>query len=286
MEGSMKRMIVETEVIAGVPLITWAQEDATHCPLVIYIHGLGGDKRGGMELGYNLTSRGFFFVSLDAEMHGERLDDRIAHTWDRPLPGAIFPFETGLDRYYLMCEIVDKTARDITRLIDHYSNDPRIDKNRIGVAGASMGGFIAYRTAAIEARIQALAALISFPAIAQRWQDMVIEATFKADWTAESKNVELETKKRYQYIKDLDPIEGLIKFAPKPLLMICGELDTDTPKHYSLQAYETLAPFYREQPERLQIKIHDRGIHRVSSEMIADTAAWFDRYLNDPGLSG
>lgn len=277
----MKRMLVETLQVEGIPMVTWAQQDASGCPLVIYIHGLGSDKRGGMELGYNLASRGFFFISIDAAMHGDRLDERIAHTWDQPLPDAIYPFETGLDRFLLMFKIVDQTAKDIITLIDHFSDDPRVDCARVGVAGASMGGFIAYRVAAIESRVQAVVGLISFPMFLQRWKDAIQEASLQPKWSQAMKNAEAQTNKKTIEIRDVDPMEGLKRFAPKPLLMICGDLDLDTPKYYSLQAYEILEPYYREYPENLMVKIHERAIHRVSSEMIADTTDWFDHLLNE-----
>lgn len=274
-------MLVDTDLIAGIPLVVWSGENANRCPLVIYIHGLGGDKRSGMELGYNLASRGFFFVSIDAQLHGERLDERIAHTWDRPIPGSIYPFESGLDRMIFMFEIVEKTAGDISVLIDHFSKDPRVDIARIGVSGASMGGFVAYRAAAIEPRIQALACLISFPTFKKVWEEAVLEASMKPDWAALLRKVEDETKKRTQFIQNLDPKQGLIDFAPKPLLMICGDLDTDVPKQYSLEMYRFLESYFKDHPENLELKIHERGIHRVSSEMIADTTEWFDRHLGN-----
>ena len=274
-------MIVDTDMVAGIPLVVWSGENANRCPMVIYIHGLGGDKRSGMELGYNLANRGFFFVSIDAQLHGERLDERIAHTWDRPIPGAIYPFESGLDRMLLMFEIVEKTASDISRLIDHFSNDPRVDHDRIGVSGASMGGFVAYRTVAIDTRVKALASLISFPTFARVWKEAILGASTKSEWAAILKKVEDETEKRTQFIQSLDPKQGLIDFAPKPLLMICGDLDTDVPKRYSQEMVDFLRPFYKDHPENLALKVHERGIHRVSSEMIADTTEWFDRHLGN-----
>lgn len=275
----MKRMVVDTDTVAGIPLITWSEEKVSQCPMVIYIHGLGGDKRSGMELGYNLASRGFFFMAVDAQMHGERLDERIAHTWDRPIPGAIYPFESGLDRMVLMFEIVEKTARDISLLIDHFSKDPRVDINRIGVSGASMGGFVAYRAAVIEPRVQALACLISFPTYAQVWNQAILEASTRSDWASILKTVEKDTEKRTEFIQKLDPKQGLINFAPKPLQMICGKLDTEVPRHYSLQMYEFLKPYYKDHPDNLELRIHERGIHRVSSEMILDAAEWLERHL-------
>lgn len=275
----MKRIILEQDSIAGIPLIYSAPEGAGHLPVVFYIHGFAGDKRGGVELAYNLAERGVASISLDAALHGGRLDARVATSWEGPQKGDIYPFSTGLDRYLLIMQIIKHTVADIHTLIDALQSDARLDLGRMGLCGSSMGGFIAYCFAAEDPRVKALAAMISFPTLLQRWQDTILEASLQPDLAGQMASLQAETAERRGAVAALDPVERLKSFAPKPLLMICGELDTETHKSYSLRFFEEMQPRYGDFPGNLQYRVHPGGVHRVSSAMLKDAVDWFALHL-------
>ena len=216
----MTKVIFEELCPAGIPLIFCAPENAQKLPVVFYIHGFAGDKRGGVEIAYNLAQRGIATVSLDAALHGGRLDFRVATTWEGPQKGDLYPFATGLDRFFLIMKIIEDTLEDISKLLDTFREDPRLDGQRMGICGASMGGFIAYCFAAKNPSVKALATLISFPSLKQRWQDSILESSLQPAYAEQMAGLLSVTEERTKVVDALDPVEGLKKFAPKPLLMV------------------------------------------------------------------
>jgi len=275
----MKRIILEKDALDGVPVIVCAPEGAGRLPVVFYIHGFGGDKRGGLELAYNLAERGIITISLDAAMHGDRLDHRVATTWNGPQKADIYPFETGIDRYSLIMKIIPETIQDISRLGEFFRQDLRMDMERMGICGTSMGGFIAYCFAAQEPNVKAMATLISFPTLLQRWQDGILEASLQPAMAEQMTAAAGETDAKTKEVAAIDPIAGLTSYAPKPLLMVCGDLDTDTHKSYSLRFYEQVQPLYADHPQNLQYKVHNNAVHRVTSAMVNDAVDWFGHQL-------
>jgi len=275
----MTKVVFEELCPAGIPLIFCAPENAQKLPVVFYIHGFAGDKRGGVEIAYNLAQRGIATVSLDAALHGGRLDFRVATTWEGPQKGDLYPFATGLDRFFLIMKIIEDTLEDISKLLDTFREDPRLDGQRMGICGASMGGFIAYCFAAKNPSVKALATLISFPSLKQRWQDSILESSLQPAYAEQMAGLLSVTEERTKVVDALDPVEGLKKFAPKPLLMVIGDLDTDTHKSYSLRFYEQIKPFYEEKPGNLQYKVHPGAIHRVTTGMVNDAVDWFAKNL-------
>jgi hypothetical protein len=273
------KIFYEEMNFSGIPLILCAPEEAQKLPVVFYIHGYGGDKRGGVELAYNLALRGIATISLDAAMHGGRLDHRVATTWEGPQKGDLYPFATGLDRYFLIMKIIEDTLGDLRVLQEAFREDARLDVERMGMSGASMGGFIAYCYAAKNPAVKALATLISFPSLLQRWQDSILEASLQPAFAELMAGLLEETGERTKVVEAIDPTEGLKKFAPKPLLMVCGDLDTDTHKSYSLRFFEEMIPFYEHLPGNLQYKVHPGAVHRVTSGMVNDAVDWFATHL-------
>ena len=74
-------------------------------------------------------------------------------------------------------------------------------------------------------------------------------------------------------------LEKLKAFCPKPLKMLNGDKDIDSPKKHSVDLYRALKPLYAEHLERLRLNIHDDAGHEVTPLMMQDTCEWFCRYL-------
>ena len=82
-------------------------------------------------------------------------------------------------------------------------------------------------------------------------------------------------------MREIDPIDRLHDFAPKPLLMIIGDKDTDAPKKYMVDLYRELLPLYAACPDRLSLSIHDEVGHDLTKPMIEQACEWFRRFLAD-----
>lgn len=275
-----QRAIFETSIVQGVPLFLCTPDNTLKAPLVVYIHGFTGTKIGGAELAYRLAEIGIATLSLDAAMHGDRPDEALANSFKGPQPTDIYPYESGLDRLWLMFQIIQQTADDISKLLDHYAADPRIDVQNTGVCGASMGGMIAYLAAAREPRIRAAAPQISLPGFLELWQDALIEGSCRPDWAQALHAAEPESKRREKLLRRIDPVDALIQnYAPKPLFIQCGDEDFLLPKSYSVRFYRQILPCYSRAPDRLSLRIYEHDGHRVSHPMLKDAADWFERYL-------
>ncbi len=274
----MERLILETCEVQGIPILTLAHEGLERAPAIFLIHGFTSTRTDQVELGYLLARAGCFYVSLDAYQHGERIAS--PPPWEKH-PGVIYPWESGLDRWLRMItEIVPQTARDVSTLIDHFAEDRRADIERVGVTGLSMGGMIAFYLAANEPRIQAAAPIISYPGLTAMWEQFATEAASYPRWKDAMAGVQPEIERDTARVKAVDPFERLASFAPKPLLIVQGDVDTDAPKHTSVALMQKLRPLYAEHPERLRLSIHDGVAHRVSSAMRDVVCQWFrDRLL-------
>ena len=88
-------------------------------PLVVLSHGMFGNARNQAWLADRLVAQGYAVAAIDhpGTSTFNRDPDHQRQLWNRP--------------------------RDISRVIDHLADDPRIDASRIYMAGHSLGGFTA-----------------------------------------------------------------------------------------------------------------------------------------------
>ena len=159
MATSRSSMLLETETVHSIPVLTMAPARAERCPAIFFIHGFGGSKEDGLRLGYQLAQAGFFFISFDAWLHGERYDP-AARPCGRPSHGGIYPPESGLDTGVLFFRVIQQCLVDVQTLIDHYAGDPRIDLRHSGVTGLSMGGYASFLIFADIPTVQAAVPMI------------------------------------------------------------------------------------------------------------------------------
>ena len=271
------KLICDTATVANIPLLAVYPDRAQRAPMVFVLHGFGGSKEHGLELAYRLASHGIFAVAFDAAHHGQRADGAF-EALDDPQQCS-YPVETGFDRYMLMHKIVVETYRDLGTLLDHFQADERVNVERCGVTGISMGAFSTFYAAANEPRIAAAVPIIGLPAFAERWDDALLEASTYSQWRDQLAALRPIIQQDSRFVQSIDPMHKLLDFYPRPLFMLCGDQDTHQPKVYSLRLYRHLLPIYAEQPERLKMKIYNGVGHSVTGEMMDDVADWFANYL-------
>jgi hypothetical protein len=81
-------------------------------------------------------------------------------------------------------------------------------------------------------------------------------------------------------VRLFDPAEKLEKAAPRALLVMNGDLNSDQPKHFALDWYRTMRKVYAPFPGRLKWNIYPVG-HTVTPQMERDAVDWFVRYLTE-----
>ena len=276
----MAHVVIETATIHDIPVLTIAPSTADRCPVIFLISGFGGNKEAGLSLGYQSARRGFFFISLDAWLHGERYDRRLDHAADPEL-GGIYPPATGLDTGVVFYHVIHHCLSDVQTLLDHYAADRRVNTHRAGVTGLSMGGCASFLIFANVPAIQAAVPMIGIPSFAHRWLDLLDECAFSnPDWAGALERVQEQTRQHTAFIQQIDPHERLKGAAPRALLIMNCDFDTDQPKSYSVYCYKELQPYYANAPGKLKLNIYPTG-HVVTPRMEHDAIEWFCRHLLD-----
>lgn len=169
-------------------------------PVIILMHGLGDRKEvdyvaGGAEL---LNNAGFAVLRLDLHNHGIRQTDKFD-----------FSFE-GETRYRTR-EVITQSVFDIRRAIDFIESQDRLDAERIGYFGISLGGVIGTVAAGIEDRIKV-------PVIVLAGGNINLMFGLSA-FSGKHKN----------YLSVIDPINFVRRISPRPLLMINADEDEVIP---------------------------------------------------------
>ena len=274
------RLELETGTVATIPYLTIAPAGAQGRPVVFFICGYGGVKEHGLSLGCKLARAGFFVISFDPWLHGERYDERQQRAAD-PALGGLYPPETGLDIGVTFYQVIQRCKTDVETLLTHFVHDPRADVSRGGVTGLSMGGYASYLVFARLPQMQAAAPMIGLANFARRWQDILDETAYSNPaWGAALAQIGAPVEQHARFIAELDSMAQLKAAAPRALLIMNCDFDADQPKLYALDTYRELLPSYADHPEKLQLRIYPAG-HTVTPEMEDDATAWCVRHLLD-----
>jgi len=274
----MTDVFIQSTWINNVSALVFSGDLNEPAPLVFFVHGVASDKRQGIPLGYEIASKGIIFISLDTILRGERNDQEFDSEVGGDF-GSVYPEETWLDAFFTMLRMVKQTALDINVLIDHYKEDPRVDVEKIGFAGYSMGGWAAFYSSLINPQIKATAAIAGMADFEQSWEDLILECSTNPEWAEVLKQLEEETAQRTAYVREMNPITYLVQESLNPLLMICGDLD-QRPKKSCLDLYGKIDKKNHRKPDHLKLSIHDGIDHQLTLPMAEETAAWFEEIFS------
>ena len=273
-----QRLVLETGRVDNIPYLAFVPKRSEPCPLIFSIPGYGGNKSWNLRLHYGLAQRGLACISFDPLFHGERSDPRLEQATD-PVYGGIYPPETGMDTYFLFLQVIRQCSLDLQTLLNHFAQDPRLDTQRAGVTGHSMGAYASFLAFAELPALRAAVPMMGIPTFARRWQDLLDEcALSNPAWAAALQQVEPQTAQRTAFVKQIDPADPLPRVAPRALLMMNGDFDSDQPKHYTLEWLRTARAAYADSPDRLQWKVYPVG-HVITPEMERDAVKWFVQHL-------
>lgn len=262
-------------------------------PVVVALHGTGGNKEDQLGLLKELAGRGYLAVAIDARHHGQRVaggakgaqqyNEAVIRAW-RAKPGEKQEHPFWYD-----------TAFDLWRLVDYLVSRPDVDAERIGMIGFSMGGIQVWLAASVDTRIRA-----SVPAIAvqslrwslehDRWQDRAF--TIRAAHEAAAEDLG-EPKVTARVCRELwaKIIPGVLDafdcpsmirlFAPRPLLILSGEQDRNCPLEGAKLAYAQAQAAYQAAGAegKLTIDVAAGVGHSVTPAQRQKALEWFDREL-------
>jgi dienelactone hydrolase len=257
-------------------------------PVVIALHGTGGNKSDEIALLGELARRGFIGVAIDTRYHGERTkagkgtveyEQAIVRAWREP---GEHPF------YY-------DTVWDVMRLIDYLQTRDDVDGSRIGVYGVSKGGIETYLTAAVDERVAVAIPCIGLESFRwaldnDDWQMRI--GTIQNAFDAVAKEAGITSPGtefvRQFYARVVPGIDGefdgpsmVTLIAPRPLMAINGDSDEHTPLPGLRLCIDAAQKAYRQAgaEDHFVVRIEENTAHKVNPDSEAAAIEWFVKWL-------
>lgn len=268
-------------------MVTAKKGSAEARPVVIALHGTGGRKEDLRPLLVALARRGLAAVAIDGRHHGARCQKPDAGASEY-LEAIVARYRTGRGFPFLY-----DTVWDVMRLVDYLSSRPDVVASRIGILGISKGGMETYLAAALDPRLAAVVPIIAAQSYEYGlshdcWQARVETIQAAVDDAARDAGVGALGPSFVRSFwdrvvpgiyRELDGPSVLPLIAPRPLLVINGELDPKTPGLERCQESASKAYEQEHASDRLQFVVQ-RGVgHELTAEAEAHAIAWLERWL-------
>ena len=255
----MRKIIIEENVVEDIPYMLFYKADFKKIPLVIIAHGFNNNKYEGSDLAIRLAENGIGAITFDLYKQGQRYDGFLENvTCDAEFGYQIF-------------NILKESYNDIKKLINLFKNDSRIDGNRLGLAGISLGAKLCYYSLANNKDIKVAVPILGSP----KFKESLIYSMEKEN---ESDFIDTEEKELLEFVKKMDPYEYLVQNESRELLIINASKDDDVPAKFAIDFYDEIQSKYKENNTAIELFVADE-FHYVSNEMKDKTIDWFKKYL-------
>jgi dienelactone hydrolase len=261
-------------------------------PVVVALHGTGGNKESLRGLLVEFAKRGMIGVAIDARYHGARSGGArgsqayvaaITRAWKtRPGQSQEHPF------YF-------DTCWDIWRTIDYLQSRPDVDGDRLGMIGFSMGGIETWLAAAVDERVK-----VAVPAIGvqsfrwslehEAWQGRA--RTIEAAHDDAAKDLgepqvnarvcrELWNKVIPGMLDEFDCPSMIRLFAGRPLLILNGDRDPNCPLEGAKLAFTAAEAAFQDAgaSDKLKIMVAPDTAHKVATEQRQAALEWLTFWL-------
>jgi predicted esterase len=207
----------------------------------------------GIEMMLHLLRRGYAVISADAYHLTYLYSDKEISDFTRWQESA-----DALRRENPNYSGVGKLVDDTKLLIDALVSDARVDSDKIGIAGHSLGGKMAFYTGCLDERVKViLASDFGIGFNQTNWDD---------DWYFGKATVQ-------KFIETNTFNSELLTIAKKPFCLIAGEYDTD-------ESYEIIskAEGYTENSGLVKFINHKSG-HRPPAWALNEGYDYIDKWL-------
>jgi dienelactone hydrolase len=276
-----------------VPMLIVRPEKITgRLPLVIALHGTGGNKEGQRGLITELARHGIIGVAIDARYHGERVPG--AHGAEAYVAAITRAWRTPADQpqehpfYY-------DTCWDLWRTVDYLTTRDDVDPHRLGMIGFSMGGIEIWLAASVDERVGVVVPCIGVQSLRwsvdhDLWQGRA--GTIRGAHEAAAKDLgekhvnarvcrELWSKVIPGILDQFDCPSMIRLFAPRPMLIVSGEKDPNNPLGGAKLAFATAKAAYHAAgaDDKLVIDVAPGVGHQVTKEQNREAVEWLERWL-------
>jgi dienelactone hydrolase len=188
---------VSLQTADGITLAAWFVPGPKRTA-VVFVHGLGGNRAQLLPEATLLVRHGHGVLLFDSRASGE--SGGTAATWG------------------------DAERLDVKAALDFVSARPDVDRSSIGIYGFSVGATPAVLVAAEDARVRAVALGPTWPSLRAELSDK-----FRALSGHSSALATFIFRLDGANVDALAPEQALTKVSPRPLLLISGSEDPDTP---------------------------------------------------------
>ncbi|CNH90294.1 esterase [Yersinia pekkanenii] len=246
---------ISLETVNGIEVIHAAPAGQRQQPLptIFFYHGYTSSKEVYSYFAYAFAQAGFRTLVPDADMHGARFNgneaQRLSYFW----------------------EILKSNIDELPAIKQHYQQAGLIDGERIGVAGASMGGMT---TLGAFARYPWVSAAADF--MGSGYFTSLACALFPPlEGGREVGPAEFE--RRVAPLADYDLSHQLDKIAERPLLVWHGEADEVVPAAESARLVQELRTRGR---DKHLTYITEAGIgHKITPSALTAGVTFFTKHL-------
>lgn len=255
-------------------------------PALLVLHGTLKVKEDMAEHLARYAKQGYVAVSFDSRYRGERgsvqdYQDSLVAAWRHNFRGPEAQAPAAGDEHPFIFD----SAWDVSRVIDMLVAREDVDPDRVGATGVSLGGMIVWFAAAADERLAAAAPSIGvqgfrFAVEREIWHARVdtIRPVFEAAASdlkenAITSNVVDQVWRRILpgIMDELDAPSSLRCIAPRPLLVINGEMDPRCPVEGVRLAFQSAFDEYcrcrGSDAKHLQLHIAAGVEHEVTQEM-------------------
>jgi len=200
-----------------VPAMVCKPKAGAKPPVVLLLHGLGGDKSNVEMLARMLCLQGLAVVGIDAQYHGER---------QKPGVEILSPDLARTRQAFI------QTVIDNRRAVDYIRSRGDLDGSRIGLLGLSMGSILGANVAALDPRIGSACLIVG----GGRWDLIIGNSQLPA--VQQLKDAGVTAEKVAAVLGDVDPVLFVGHISPRPLLMINSTKDEVIPRAATEALYE------------------------------------------------
>ncbi|HSD23852.1 MAG TPA: alpha/beta fold hydrolase [Solirubrobacterales bacterium] len=220
----------------GLAYALWLPDDPPPWPAVVIVHGAGSRKENHADFARLATAAGWAALAFDLPGHGDS---------EPPMSGA--------------------AVADLIAMAALLGSQEGVDARRVAVRGSSLGGFLAITAAAASSRIAGVIA------ICPPSQDQLAGGLRRG-------NLEMRVDDPLgleAWLMAQDIGGSVDRIAPRPLILMHAEGDTQVPSDHSEELYERAG-----EPRKLVIV--PGGAHRTvqhDAELQGMALRWLEREL-------